>query len=386
MKLFDHPLWLAGFRPFFALACLSGLSLPLLWVLIYGGTLVAPGGPVSGLQWHAHEMFFGFGWAILGGFLLTSTKNWVQVRGYHGAALCYLACTWGFERIGMALGGSWPPLLFQLSNNLFLGSIVAMVLYTLIRYRQQDAYRDNAFFLVLLPLFLIAKHLLLSADHYQAGWTMALGLFRLAFLVMLERTLSQFMKGVFQVSILRYPPLDMAIKLLGLALVFVPALPPTLAAALALLLAALLLGRFAYWQPLRGLSRIDIGVMYLGYLAIVAQLLLSALEPWLHPAWIGALPLHVFTFGAMGLIVPAMIVRISRGHTGRKVVFEAADKAALHLMLLGFAARILLPQLDPAHYLRWLHLAAGAWFGCFAILAWRYIPMLLQARIDGKEH
>jgi hypothetical protein len=32
-------------------------------------------------------MFFGFGWAVLGGFLLTSTKNWVGVRGYHGTPL-----------------------------------------------------------------------------------------------------------------------------------------------------------------------------------------------------------------------------------------------------------------------------------------------------------
>ena len=35
-------------------------------------------------------------------------------------------------------------------------------------------------------------------------------------------------------------------------------------------------------------------------------------------AWVGSVSVHLFTLGAMGLIVPAMIVRISRGHTGRK--------------------------------------------------------------------
>jgi uncharacterized protein involved in response to NO len=35
MKISAHPFWLVGFRPFFALACLAGLSLPLLWVLVY---------------------------------------------------------------------------------------------------------------------------------------------------------------------------------------------------------------------------------------------------------------------------------------------------------------------------------------------------------------
>jgi hypothetical protein len=65
---------------------------------------------------------FGFGWAVLGGFLLTSTKNWVQIRGYHGAALVFLAAAWLFERAGMGFGGHWPGWLFHLSNFLFLGT------------------------------------------------------------------------------------------------------------------------------------------------------------------------------------------------------------------------------------------------------------------------
>ena len=89
MNLSMHPLWLVGFRPFFALACFSGLALPLLWVLIYRGLLPAPDTSFAAVQWHAHEMFFGFGWAVLGGFLLTATKNWVQVRGYHGGMAAF---------------------------------------------------------------------------------------------------------------------------------------------------------------------------------------------------------------------------------------------------------------------------------------------------------
>ena len=42
MKLSSHPLWLAGFRPFFVLACLSGLSLPVLWVLMLQGVVAPP--------------------------------------------------------------------------------------------------------------------------------------------------------------------------------------------------------------------------------------------------------------------------------------------------------------------------------------------------------
>jgi hypothetical protein len=41
-----------------------------------------------------------------------------------------------------------------------------MLMWTLIRYRSQDSYRDNAFFLVMLPAFLIAKYLMLTGDNF----------------------------------------------------------------------------------------------------------------------------------------------------------------------------------------------------------------------------
>ena len=42
--------------------------------------------------------------------------------------------------------------------------------------------------------------------------------------------------------------------------------------------------------------------MYLGYLGIVAQLLLDGFGRFVPLVWIGTLPVHIFTFGFMGLI------------------------------------------------------------------------------------
>ncbi|MBI5438985.1 MAG: NnrS family protein [Nitrosomonadales bacterium] len=387
MRLSAHPLWLVGFRPFFGLACLSGLSLPILWALFFSGIVSMPAMPFSMVQWHAHEMFFGFGWAVLGGFMLTSTKNWVNVRGYHGYPLMFLVAAWLFERAGMWFVGSWPPFLFRISNNLFLAAVVAMILWTLIRNRKNDTYRgDNIFFLVILPVFLVAKNLMLSAEYAQVGWSMAVGLFRMAFLVMLERTLAQFMKAGFQVSILSNPVLNKAIKILGLMLVFESLMPPQLSGWIALLLALLLAGRFFFWKPQLAMQRLDIGVMYLGYLALVAQLLIEFARHVAHPEWPASISIHVFTFGVMGVIIPGMLVRISKGHTGRKASFDAADKMVLRVMILAFVLRVVAPQIYPAGYTLWIYLAAFCWLACFATLAWRYIPMLVQPRVDGKEH
>jgi uncharacterized protein involved in response to NO len=386
MNLSAHPLWLVGFRPFFTLAFLSGLALPVLWAFIFVGALPAPPSLVSGFQWHAHEMFFGFGWAVLGGFLLTASKNWVKVRGFHGGALIFLTAAWLFERAGMWFGGSWPVPLFQLSSYLFLVSIVAMILWTLIRHRRQDAYRDNPFFMLILPLFVVAKALMLSGEYFPIGWSMAIGLFRVAFLLMLERTLTQFMQGVFKVPILRNAVLDTAIKVLALAMIFESLMPSVAASAMGLCLAALLTFRFAFWKPQLGMQRLDLGIIYLGYAMIVAQLLVAFFTPVLHPAWVGAVSVHVFAFGVMGFIMPAVLIRISKGHTGRKVVFDRIDKLALWSMIAAFVFRLVVPQVFPAGYAYWIYLAAACWFAAFATLAWRYIPYLLQPRVDGKEH
>lgn len=382
-----HALWLAGFRPFFALACLSGAALPVLWALMFAGRIEAPAAAFTSIQWHAHEMFFGFGWAMLGGFLLTASKNWVKIRGYHGGALVFLAAAWCFERLGMWFGAAWPPPLFLLSNQLFLVAIVTMLLATLLRHRDTDGYRrDNIFFLLLLPLFPLAKFLLLDGLYGQAGEIMALGLFRLAFLIMLERTLTEFMKGVFKAEILRHRLLDGTIKATALALAFAGFLPPPATAGLAAVLALLLAVRFAFWKPHLAFRRLDIGIMHLGYLAIIGQLLVVAFEQAAHSVWVGSVSTHLFTLGAMGLIVPAMITRISKGHTGRKVMFDAVDRGVLWIMILALLMRVVAPQAFPGAYLLWVGLAAAGWAAGFAILAWRLIPFLLQPRLDGRDH
>ena len=81
-----------------------------------------------------------------------------------------------------------------------------------------------------------------------------------------------------------------------------------------------------------------------------------------------------------------MILRISRGHTGRKVAFDAVDRGVLWIMILALILRVGAPQLAPDAYLLWVQLATACWFICFAVLAWRVVPMLLQPRIDGREH
>ena len=387
MNLTRHPLWSVGFRPFFILACLAGLALPTWWALIFTGGVPPPlTFALPAVQWHAHEMFYGFGWAVFGGFLLTASKNWLDVRGWHGGALVLLAAAWLFDRLAMSLGAGWPPALFWLAASLFQVAIVAMLLHTMLPQKVRGGASDNYFFWILLPLFLPAKLLILREAHFAEGWAMTLALFRVVVLIMLERTQVQYMRHAFQAEILRDPRLDMPIKWLALALACAPWLPVPVAGVAEAALALLLIVRFAGWKPWLAFSRLDVGIMYLGYLMIVAQLLVDAAGRFVELPWVGSVAAHLFTVGVLGTIMPAMIVRIAKGHTGREVVFEPADKLVLWIMIAGLAARVVAPQLHPGGYAMWLHLAAGCWLAAFLVLCWRYTPFLLAPRVDGKEH
>lgn len=386
MKISEHPIWLIGFRPFFILAALSGMILPILWALIFNGVTTAPDHLFSSVQWHAHEMFFGFGIAVLGGFLLTASKNWVNIRGFHGRSLILLVFAWVFERVGMFFGGSWPAPLFIISNNLFLGALILMLLWTLIKHHKTDTYKDNIFFIIVLPLFIASKYFLINPEYFKLGTTMANGLFRMAFLLMLERTLTQFMKSIFQVQILRNTTLDITIKITAFLLIFETLIPAQISSWMMLGLALLLSYRFVFWKPQLAFKRIDIGIMYVGYICLVLQLLVEFFSRIFNVLLMGTVSVHIFTFGVMGLIIPAMIIRISNGHTGRKVVFTFKDKIALWSMILAFILRIIATQVFPAQYASLIFAAAVCWLVCFLILAWSYTPFLLRTRIDGKEH
>ncbi len=360
--------------------------LPVAWVLIFTGQLTLPAASLSAVQWHAHEMVFGFGWAVLGGFLLTASKNWVKIRGLHGRALAIAALFWLAERVAVLTAGSQPPLLRWLLLNAFLLFVAGYVLWSLVRYRAQDAFSDNGFFLIALPLFLVAKNLLLQPETFVAGWTMALALFKVAFVVMFERTFPPFMKAAANVELRMSRPLNTSIKVGMLLLVAQPWLPTVLATAMLLVAAALLATRFALWKPVTGLSRFPVAVMYAGYLGLVAHLVLEAarLQGW----WVGlgAVATHTFAFLCLGVIVAAMMTRISQGHTGRPLVFTGTDRAGIAMLWLAAFFRLVAPQLWPAQYLAWITLAGLGWASCFAVLGVRLVPLLWRARVDGKEH
>jgi uncharacterized protein involved in response to NO len=68
-----------GFRPFFLLAGFSAVILMTTWVPAFVGGITSSTS-YGQIEWHSHEMIFGYTVAVVAGFLLTAVRNWTEKR------------------------------------------------------------------------------------------------------------------------------------------------------------------------------------------------------------------------------------------------------------------------------------------------------------------
>ena len=106
-----------AFRPLFlGAASFSALAIAWWGAILAGWVTVKPALPL--VFWHSHEMVFGFGSAVVAGFLLTAMQNWTGLRAPHGKPLALLVSCWLLARLLNAAPFSLPiPLLMLVDLN-----------------------------------------------------------------------------------------------------------------------------------------------------------------------------------------------------------------------------------------------------------------------------
>ncbi|MCV6603964.1 MAG: NnrS family protein, partial [Porticoccaceae bacterium] len=127
-------IWQLAFRPFFLCGVLFGVCALIVWGLFLNGIELLPGSSLGPIQWHGHEMLFGFGLAIVYGFLLTAVQTWTGVPAVKGAPLILLWSLWLAARLlwlipgeGMVTWMAAADLLFQLLGLFWLLRPVILV-------------------------------------------------------------------------------------------------------------------------------------------------------------------------------------------------------------------------------------------------------------------
>ena len=94
------PLLSVGFRPFFLVAALWAAFVIPIWLASLTGRVVVFT-TMTPLLWHVHELVFGFGAAVVTGFLLTAVPNWTGRSPLHARPLAILVLLWFLGRVAI---------------------------------------------------------------------------------------------------------------------------------------------------------------------------------------------------------------------------------------------------------------------------------------------
>lgn len=373
-----------GFRPFFLAASLFAVLLMVLWLLVLGGVMTP--GEMPPLIWHGHEMVFGFAVSVIAGFLLAATQNWTGIRTLSGRPLAALFLLWLAGRLCFLIPGL-PAGLVALVDLAFLPVLAVTLASPILRTKQLHNYP----FPILL-LALTAANALVHADalHWTSG-TAKPGLLLAVYVVVTlitvvgGRTIPNFTDNKLQTHARRRKIIEWLVPTATpaalIAALIAPVSPVT--ALLAAVAAAVHAIRVAGWYTSKFWSIPLLWVLHLGYAWIPIGFALLALTAAGWDAAAGS-ALHAFTAGTIGVLTLGMMARVSLGHTGRKLDPPPVMTLAFVAINLAALARVVLPLLFPAAYTQGMDIAGLIWIAAFGVFAWKYAPMLLRPRVDGK--
>lgn len=381
-----------GFRPFFLGAGIFGVISIALWMAVYLSNGLITINHISASQWHAHEMLYGYGMAVVAGFLLTAVKNWTGIPTIFGKPLMLLFALWAVARVLFLFGTTFLPwaavadLLFGL---MLLVSISIPIFKA--KLWMQLAVVSKVLLLCIGNLVFYLGYFGVISNGMLYAITGAVLLF-VSLILMIGRRIIPFFiergvaipEGENRVQLTQYKWLDISILFVFLALflnaIFIQA--PNFTPLLACALFALNGFRLYNWHT-AGIWRVPLlWSLYLAAWFINLGFMFYGLQA--DTSSMSILTLHLFTIGGVGLVTIGMMSRVALGHTGRDIRNPSPwVRVAFASMVASVVFRVFVPMITTQFYTTWLLLAAIFWIVSFAIFAIIYIPILLKPRVDG---
>ena len=344
----------------------AALSVPL-WAAQYAGWL-----PGAQALLHAHEMVFGYAFAVIAGFLLTAVRAWSGLATPAGAALAAIAALW---IAGRALSPLSVPAA-AVADAAFAVSLAWGIGRPLVR----SGNRRNWFF-VALVLGLGCAGLLFHRAP-RTGLVLGLDVVLFIIAVVAGRVVPSFTNnaiagaGAKRNRAVEYAALGSLLALLACDALQLPI-------ALVLLAAAVFHGiRLALWSPWATRKRPILWILHASYAWVVVHLALRGLgELGFVPP---PLATHALTVGAIGGLTLGMMTRTARGHTARPLHAGQWEIAAYLLVQAAALVRVFMPIVVPELYLASVVASAALWCASFSIFTAVYVPILTRPRLDGQ--
>lgn len=381
-----------GFRPFFLLAGIEAALVMAIWVPWYQGAIDVPSA-LSPIAWHAHELLFGYVWAVVAGFLLTAVPNWTGRLPVVGWPLAGLVALWLLGRVAVAVSAHLDAALLALATLAFPAALIPALAREIVAGNNLR----NLKVLVVVTV-LLAGQIVFLVEAIGGGAAIFGPRIAIAATVMLivliggrivpsftANWLKRENPGREPVPFGRFDVAAVVAAVIGFAgWIAFPALPEAGAWLAPVLAAAGLLhaARLARWAGDRTLREPLVTVLHAAYAFIPLGFLIAAWGAW-SAEFAGDMgAIHAWTAGAIGLMTLAVMTRATRGHTGRTLTAPAGTTAVYLLVAAAAVARIAAALMPEAAAM--LMAGAGtAWtlgFGLFAVL---YAPLLTRPRKTG---
>jgi len=363
-----------GFRPFFLGAAVWAALGVALWLPQYFGEMSLPTA-FSPLDWHIHEMIYGYVAATVAGFLLTAIPNWTGRLPVNGWPLAGLFALWLLGRIAIAGSAIWGEWLAAVIDVAFLATLAAVAAGEVVAGKNWRNLRV----LVILGV-LIAGNIVFHLEvirHGSADYGIRIGVAALIGLIMLvggrlvpsftHNWLKRNNPGRLPQGFSRFDAVALGASALALACWI--ALPQSVVSGVLLLIAGLLQTiRGLRWAGDRTIADRLVLVLHVAYAFVPIGFLVSGAAILWPAYWPISAGLHAWTAGAVGLMTLAVMTRASLGHTGQALVASVPTQLIYLCALVAALARIL-AAFEPSSAL--LYGASAAWFlafGGFAIL------------------
>lgn len=383
-KTFGGPaLFSYGFRPFFLAASVFATGVIPVWMLVYSGELNLHS-TFAPVDWHIHEMLFGYAAAVVAGFLFTAIPNWTGRMPKRGWSLAVLLGLWLLGRIAMSGALGVSEMAVMLLDCAFLSAIVAMIFIEVI------AGKNWRNLMVVVPvLLLLLSNVLYHAEIQITGssdYGRRAALVVVIFLISLigGRVIPSFTRNWFVKRGLDLRPVPLnrfdgvcllsGAVAMGLWVLWPEALVSHLFLAAAALLHLVRLSRwrgYAVWRsPVLLMLHVAYGFLPAGLLA------LALAGP--------SVGMHLLGIGAIGGMTMAVMMRASMGHTGRDLVAGGWLSAAFSAVILAALMRGFFDNLVVLG-VSGLWIAAALWTVAFGIFVLQVGPWLLMAKIAAKR-
>jgi uncharacterized protein involved in response to NO len=372
-----------GFRPFFLGGAAWAALGVLLWLPQYYGELQLPTA-FAPLDWHIHEMLYGYLAAVIAGFLLTAIPNWTGRLPINGASLVALVGLWAAGRVAILLSAKIGAATAALVDVAFLVIFAAVALREIIAGQNWRNLRV----LVVLAI-LILGNVVFHAEaivHGAADYGVRIGIGAAIALIMLvggrivpsftHNWIARANPGRLPRQFSRFDAVSIAVAAVALA-AWVAAPRYALAGVLLIVAGLVHAVRLARWAGDRTVADPLVLVLHVGYAFVPAGFgLVGAAILW--PAFVpGSAGMHAWTAGAIGMMTLAVMTRASLGHTGQALQAGLATQAIYLCVVVAVLARIA-AAFVPDIVL--VHVAGLAWAAAFTGFVLVYGPLLARVR------